>query len=272
MEIDRRTGRLRKHTTVSPLPTPRKKEEKEEGGEERRDGRLNNQFRKIYLKSGVNSHGNGSAYIEISGTKVLCTVFGPREAAKIDFRDEARLQCELTYAAFAVPNVRTPFIPDAKAKHLSLVMEQSLQSSIQLHKYPKTSIDVNVLILEDDGGALPAAINCAAIALADAGIEMYDVVCSCGVAFSPTLMLDPTREEEEEGKGTMVVAYLPHLEEISHIMHTSGEISPQSFAEAMEICVDGCVKLQKVMKEALEEGFKKEKKGGLFAPPSLQGE
>ena len=46
MEIDRKTGRLRKHTTVPPLLPPKKKAEGEERAD---DGRSNNQFRKICL-------------------------------------------------------------------------------------------------------------------------------------------------------------------------------------------------------------------------------
>ena len=42
--------------------------------------------------------------------------------------------------------------------------------------YPKSQIDVFVTILEDDGSSLAAAITCAGLALADAAIDMFDVI------------------------------------------------------------------------------------------------
>lgn len=48
-----------------------------------------------------------------------------------------------------------------------------------VEKFPKSVIEINVLILEADGGALSAAITAGSLALADAGILCYDVVASC---------------------------------------------------------------------------------------------
>lgn len=45
-----------------------------------------------------------------------------------------------------------------------------------LHKLPKCIVSVFVTVLEDEGGVFAAAINCASLALADAAVEMYDVV------------------------------------------------------------------------------------------------
>jgi len=258
LEVDRKSGKLRKHQTVIPLPCPVKQKPSLNESQEyqREDGRPLNQFRRIFVKTGVSGHANGSAYIEMEQTKVLCTVFGPREATKTEFRDKARLNCDFKFASFAIPNSPKGFIPDSEEKHKAMIMREALESSIQLHKYPKTSIDVYILVLQEDGGAVPAAINAASLALADAGIEMYDIVCACSIAFcSSSLILDPTIREQEISQGHMMLGYLPHLCEISHILHSSGEISAQSFAEAMEMCVDGCGKLRSLMKDCLQQRF-----------------
>ena len=44
---------------------------------------------------------------------------------------------------------------------MSLEMAAALNASVQLQLLPKSTIAVHVLVLQDDGGALPAAISCA---------------------------------------------------------------------------------------------------------------
>jgi exosome complex component MTR3 len=44
------------------------------------------------------------------------------------------------------------------------------------HLYPKSQIDVHVIVLEDAGSVLAAALTCAGLALADASIHMFDVI------------------------------------------------------------------------------------------------
>ena len=61
-------------------------------------------------------------------------------------------------------------------------MSAALSASVQLHLLPKSTIAVHALVLQDDGGALPAAVTCASLALADSGILLYDLVAACTVA------------------------------------------------------------------------------------------
>jgi exosome complex component MTR3 len=58
-------------------------------------------------------------------------------------------------------------------------MRDALEVSVNLDKFPKSVIDVYALVLEDDGSALAAAIICGSLALADAGVELYDIVSAC---------------------------------------------------------------------------------------------
>tara|TARA_R110002050_G_scaffold244200_1_gene380744 strand:+ start:121 stop:348 length:228 start_codon:yes stop_codon:yes gene_type:complete len=37
-------------------------------------------------------------------------------------------------------------------KSIGAFLEQALESSVQIQKYPKTTIDVFVLVIQDDGG------------------------------------------------------------------------------------------------------------------------
>lgn len=52
---------------------------------------------------------------------------------------------------------------------------------MDLASFPKAAADVYVLVLEAGGGELGVAATAAALALADAGIEMFDLVAACTV-------------------------------------------------------------------------------------------
>ena len=42
-----------------------------------------NQVRQLFVKTGLNSRADGSAYYESEQLKVLCTVYGPRATNKV---------------------------------------------------------------------------------------------------------------------------------------------------------------------------------------------
>ena len=58
-------------------------------------------------------------------------------------------------------------------------MRESLEPSLILSDYPRAVIDVFVEVLQADGGSRCAGINAASVALADAGINMRDLVSAC---------------------------------------------------------------------------------------------
>jgi exosome complex component MTR3 len=57
--------------------------------------------------------------------------------------------------------------------------------------YPKSQIDVHVIVLEDSGSVLAAALTCAGLALADASIHMFDVI----VGASSVKLIDNERRQ-----------------------------------------------------------------------------
>jgi exosome complex component MTR3 len=61
---------------------------------------------------------------------------------------------------------------------MSAVLVQALSPAVMLEKLPKCVISIYVVVLENDGSELSAAITCASLALADAAIEMYDLVAA----------------------------------------------------------------------------------------------
>lgn len=61
---------------------------------------------------------------------------------------------------------------------------------LQVHRLTKSVVDVRVMVLQADGGELAVATTCASMALADAGIELYDLVTACSVGYRGTQVLN----------------------------------------------------------------------------------
>uniref|UniRef100_A0A6I8QL83 Exoribonuclease phosphorolytic domain-containing protein n=1 Tax=Xenopus tropicalis TaxID=8364 RepID=A0A6I8QL83_XENTR len=99
-----------------------------------------------------------------------------------------------------------------------LQLQESLEPAMRLDRYPRAEVIVWVLVLEDRGSALPAAVSCASLPLADAGIEMSNLALGYGLSRGPggELLLDPDDDEEEAGSGgTMSLSLLPTLNQVS---------------------------------------------------------
>ncbi|KAM4614585.1 exosome complex component MTR3 [Discoglossus pictus] len=218
-----------------------------------RSGRGLSEPRAVFARAGLLSQSKGSAYLELGarGTKVLCSVQGPRGGEQA----QGRLVCELRWAPFSRSSQVGP--PPRTA---GLFLQESLEPAVRLERYPRAELVVWVLVLEDRGSALPAAVTCAALALADAGIEMYDLAVGCGLSRGPggEMRLDPEDVEEEaaEGRGTMTVSLLPALNQVSGLL-CSGEWEGDSSMEAVRLCMEGCQRLYPVLQQSLVRATKR---------------
>jgi len=62
---------------------------------------------------------------------------------------------------------------------------------VRLEAFPKSEVDVFVIVLQDAGAALAAAITAASLALADAAVEMYDLVTACSAVSVDAFRFNP---------------------------------------------------------------------------------
>ena len=60
-------------------------------------------------------------------------------------------------------------------------MQTALEAAADLAAFPKATADVYCLVLEAGGSELAVAVTAAALALADAGIPLFDLVSACSV-------------------------------------------------------------------------------------------
>nr|XP_015848466.1 exosome complex component MTR3 [Peromyscus maniculatus bairdii] len=103
--------------------------------------------------------------------------------------------------------------------------------------------------------ALAAALTAAALALADAGVEMYDLVVGCGLSLapgpSPTWLLDPTRLEEEHSAAGLTVALMPVLNQVAGLLGSGEGGQTESWTDAVRLGLEGCQRLYPVLQQCL---------------------
>ena len=79
------------------------------------------------------------------------------------------------------PDRAESLLKDAEDRSIAVAIHQSIASSVCLELFPKSTIDVFITIIENDGieGCVASGSIAASTALADAGIEMFGLVASC---------------------------------------------------------------------------------------------
>jgi len=124
-----------------------------------------------------------------------------------------------------------------------------------LEDYPRAAIDVFVEVLQSDGGSRCAGITAAAVALADAGINMRDLVAACAAGkVDEKIVLDINDTEDKEGGADMPVAYMPRLEQVT-LLQLDGNLSPDQFGECIDKAIGGCKMVYEIQKQALMQKY-----------------
>lgn len=213
-------------------------------------------LRPVYARAGLLSQAKGSAYLEAGDTKVLCAVSGPRqvEGAPAGAAGGGRLLCDFRRAPFAGRRRRAP-PGGSEERELALALQEALTPAVRLSRYPRAQLEVWALLLEDGGSALAAALTASALALADAGVEMYDLVVGCGLSRAPEpagpWLLDPTRLEEERAAAGLTVALMPVLNQVAGVLGSGDGCATESWAEAVRLGLEGCQRLYPVLQQCL---------------------
>lgn len=222
----------------------------------RLDGRKPDELRNVKFEVGIVPNANGSAYIEQGKNRILVGVYGPREVhpKHLALQDRAVLKCRYHMAPFSVQERKSP-APSRREIELSKVIRESLEPAIFMEYYPRTMIDVFIEVLQADGGTRCASISAAALALADAGIPMRDLVVACAAGKADdTLVLDLDDGEDKYGKADVPVALMPSSNAVT-LLQMDGELTPEEFETAVNMAVDGCKRIYGVQKDALKAKY-----------------
>ena len=222
----------------------------------RLDGRKWDELRPIKLEVGVLKNADGSAYIEWGKNKIMAAVYGPKEVHPKHqvLPDRALLRSRYHMAPFSVDERKNP-APSRREIEISKVIREALTPAVIVEDYPRTAIEVWVEVLQSDGGSRVAGITAASLALADAGINMRDLVvgCSCGI-IDDQVVSDLDDTEDKEGSGDMPVAIMPNLGYVT-LLQVDGMYTREQFQKAFELAIEKGKQIYAMQREALSKKF-----------------
>ncbi len=228
--------------------------------EKRIDGRKFDELRPFEAKVGVVDRAVGSAMFKIGKTIAIAAVHGPRELYPQVFQNPISgvLRCNYNMMAFSGSGDRVRPGPSRRSKEISLVTEKALAPILDLSDYPGSVVDVYVELIQTDAGTRCAGICAAAMALADAGIPMKDLISSVAVGkVGGKIVLDLNKEEEDyEGNATdIATAFATRTGQIT-LLQMDGQISKEELREALELAKKGCEMIRDVQVKALKDKYK----------------
>jgi len=155
---------------------------------------------------------------------------------------------------FSVTERKKP-APSRREIEIGKVIKEALQPALILDKFPRTSVDVFIEVLQADGGSRCAALAAASVALADAGIPMRDMVSACAAGkVADTIILDVNNEEDQSGQADMPVGYMPNLDKIT-LIQLDGVLTPEEYKKCVETALVGCKKVYEIQKQAIRDKY-----------------
>lgn len=230
------------------------------------DGRGFDELRPIEAKAGVIKNADGSAYFKMGKTIAYAAVYGPREMFPKFQQDPKKgvLRCNYNMMPFSGAGERVRPGPSRRSKEISMVTEKALLPVVDLNDYPNAVVDVYIELSQTDAGSRCCGINAAAIALADAGISMKDIVAAVAVGRADgQVIVDLTYEEEHLSEFVQVeskevadipVAMIPSTGEIT-LLQLDGIIPKDEVMKAVSKVNDAIQKISEIQRNALKDKY-----------------
>ncbi len=216
------------------------------------DGRRFDELRPLKIKVGVLKNADGSAYIELGKNKIMAAVYGPKEVhpKHQTLPDRCLLRARYHMSPFSTDTRKNP-APSRRETEISKVIREALAPAVILEDYPRTAVDVYLEVLQSDGGSRCAGITAASLALADAGINMRDLVVACAAGkVDGKVVLDLNDTEDKEGDTDIPLAIMPNLNYVT-LLQLDGILTREEFQRAFDLGLQGCKAIYQAQREAL---------------------
>ena len=231
----------------------------------RLDGRRWNELRRIHAQISTQAAADGSSYLEMGNTKVLCTVTGPAEGRQTGQRggrdNEAKVEVEIGFAGFSGVE-RRKRKADKRTAEMQYTLATAYQTLLETKLYPHSTITINIHILSQDGSLLAACLNAATLALIDAGIPMTDYLVACTAASSASAtesdvsdpLLDLNNLEEQELPFLTVGTY-GKTDRVSVLVMES-RVRMEKVEGMLAVGIDGCKRMREIL-DGVVKGYGK---------------
>ena len=224
------------------------------------DGRGFDETRPIEAKVGVIPRADGSAMFKIGNTWAYAAVYGPRNLHPKFLQDPQKgiLRCNYNMMPFSSSGERVRPGGSRRSKEISLVTEKALLPVLNLEEYPNSVVDVFIELPQTEAGSRCAGICAASMALADAGLEMKDLVCAVSVGkVTDKLLVDLDYSEESYPEGPVAdipVAMMPSSGKIT-LLQMDGEVKKEELMKVLEMSKKALMDIYEVQKRALKEKY-----------------
>lgn len=222
------------------------------------DGRKNDELRPMQAKVGVIKNADGSAMFQMGRTIAYAAVYGPRDLYPKFKQDPERgiLRCDYNMMPFSGHGERVRPGGGRRSKEISMVSTNALMPVLNLEDVPNSVIDVFIELPQTDAGTRCAGITAAAMALADAGIEMKGLVMALSVGIlNDQIIADINGTEDCELEATDVpMAYIPILDKFS-LLQIDGDLTREQLKKILELGRQKCLDIYEVQKKALKQKY-----------------
>ena len=227
---------------------------------QRIDGRGFDEMRKIEAKVGVIPRADGSAMFKIGNTWAYAAVYGPRNLHPKFLQDPQKgiLRCSYNMMPFSSSGERVRPGGSRRSKEISLVTEKALIPVLNLDEYPNSVVDVFIELPQTEAGSRCAGICAASMALADAGLEMKDLVCAVSVGkVADKLLVDLDYSEESYPDAPVAdipIAIMPNSGKIT-LLQMDGEVKKEELMKLLDMGKKVLMSIYEVQKKALKEKY-----------------
>jgi len=224
----------------------------------RLDGRRWNELRRIHGQISTQSASDGSSYFEMGNTKILCTVVGPQQQRKGGIsggqQSKAAIETTISVAGFSGIDRKRRGKGDKRLQEMNHTISQAFESTLQLHLYPHSTINIGLHVLSQDGSLLAACLNAATLALVDAGIPMTDYVSACTVGTTSSFTdnegeADPLMDLNglEENEVPFLTLGMSGGEDKVNVLMMETRVQMARLEAMISVALDGCRQIRGVL-------------------------
>ncbi|QUC17515.1 uncharacterized protein UV8b_01756 [Ustilaginoidea virens] len=243
------------------------------------DGRRWNELRRLHAQIRIQDAADGSSYMEMGHTKVMCVVTGPSEqqqaqrrgGQQASGRDAASIHVNLVVAGFSSVDRKKRGRNDKRIQEMEITIAKALSSTVHTHLFQHSSINVSLHVLSQDGSLLAALINAATLAVIDAGIPMTDYIAACTAGSTSSYaagdesadpLLDLNSQEEQE-LPFLTVASLGDSDRVVALVCES-RLQVSRLEGMLVVGLDGCKQVKKFLDKTIKDrGVKMIKEGAV---------
>lgn len=225
----------------------------------RLDGRSVDEMRHVRIEAGILEEADGSAYIEWGGNKIICGVYGPRECIPRFAASpyQALVKCRYMMSPFSSAEEHGRSGPSRRSTELSKVIREVFENVIMAEKFPNTQIDIYIDVLQAEGGTRTASITVAAVALANAGIPMKDMVSAVALGKADgEILVDLGKAEDNLGQSDLPIAFSHRNKDIL-LLQMDGLLTPDEIIKMLEMSEKAEEELHRIQAESLVTLYEK---------------